>query len=72
MHAQAVKQLGAARLLGAYSRNPENVTKFAAEFGIQGHQSVDEVLGDPEVDVVSVLTPVQNHTPLALACLESR
>ena len=71
MHAQAVTQLDGARLLGAYSRNPENVTKFAGEFGIRAYRSVDEVLTDPEVDVVSVLTPVESHTPLALACLEA-
>ncbi len=71
MHAQAVKQLSEARLLGAHSRNPENVARFAAEFDIQAYRSVDEVLGDPAVEVVSVLTPVKNHTPLALACLEA-
>ncbi len=71
MHAQAVNQLAGARLLGAYSRNPENITKFAGEFGIKGYRSVDEALADPEVDVVSVLTPVPSHAPLALACLEA-
>ena len=58
-------------MLGAYSRNPENVAKFAGEFGIKGYRSVDEALADSEVDVVSVLTPVRSHAPLALACLEA-
>ena len=71
MHAQAVKQLGGASLLGAYSRNEENVRKFAAEFDVQGYRSIDEVLGDPRVDIVSVLTPVEGHSPLASACLEA-
>ena len=71
MHAAAVKQLPQARLVGAYSRNPENVTAFADRFGSRRYGALDELLEDPSVDVVSVLTPVPQHVSLSLKCLEA-
>ena len=71
MHAAAVKQLPQARLVGACSRNPENVAAFADRFGCRGYDALDELLEDPSVDVVSVLTPAPQHVSRSLECLEA-
>ena len=71
MHAAAVEQLPQARLVGAYSRNSENVTAFADRFGSRGYHALHELLEDPSVDVVSVVTPSPLHVSHALKCLEA-
>ena len=71
MHANALREVSGAHLVGAYSRTPENVARFADQFETRGYRALDELLGDPRAEVVSVLTPVANHVEMALACLQA-
>ena len=71
MHANALAEVSEAHLVGAYSRSSGNVDRFSGQFGIRGYRALDELLGDPLVKVVSVLTPVVSHVEMALACLQA-
>lgn len=58
------------RVTAVGSRRPEAARAFAAEHGIErAHASYDELLADPEVDVVYVATPHSLHADNALAAL---
>jgi len=53
------------------SRSTAAASTFAEEFGIRGvHGSYDDLVADPEIDVVYVATPHNFHAANALAALE--
>jgi predicted dehydrogenase len=57
------------RLVATGSRDEQRAAAFAAEFGGRAHGSYEELLADPDVDVVYVATPHSlhdAHTRLAL------
>lgn len=58
------------RVTAVGSRRPEIAAEFAAEHGIErAHGSYEELVADPEVDVVYVATPHHLHAENALAAL---
>ncbi|MDH7571139.1 MAG: Gfo/Idh/MocA family oxidoreductase, partial [Armatimonadota bacterium] len=67
-HAKALQASEKARLVAIAARSPEPRAKLAAEFGCRAYTTLDEMLADPEVEVVNVLTPNHVHTEAVLAC----
>lgn len=54
------------------SRTSASAARFAAAHGIpRSHGSYEELVGDPQVDVVYVATPHPQHAPNALLALEA-
>ncbi|ANF31721.1 oxidoreductase [Leifsonia xyli] len=52
------------------SRSPESGARFAAAHGIpRSHGSYEELVADPDVDVVYIATPHPQHAPNALLAL---
>ncbi|MBA4062132.1 MAG: oxidoreductase [Isosphaera sp.] len=69
LHAAAVKKCPGARLAGLWNRNQERATQRAAEFGCKNFKTPEELVADPAVDAVFVLTNLETHleyTELAL------
>jgi len=59
-----------ARLYAAASRSLENSQTFASELGFdKAYGSYEEMVNDPEVDVVYIATPHSHHLEHALLCL---
>ena len=60
------------RVTAVGSRSADSARAFAGEFGIdRAHPSYDDLVSDPEVDVVYVATPHNFHAANALAALEA-
>ena len=60
------------RVVAVGSRNLESARAFAAEFGIgRAHGSYDDLVADPDVDVVYVATPHNLHAANATAGLQN-
>lgn len=60
------------RVTAVGSRRAEAAGAFASEHGIaRAHASYDELIGDPEVDVVYVATPHPMHAENAMAALRA-
>src|ERR1700712_5349126 len=54
------------------SRSAEKAKSFAERFGIaKAHGSYEELVGDPEVDIVYIATPHPQHASAALLALEA-
>jgi predicted dehydrogenase len=71
VHARAALVNGA-RLVGISSSNPDRAARAAAGLGApRGYVSSEELVTDPEVDVVHVCTPNHLHAPLVLAALDA-
>lgn len=60
-HARALQASSRARLVAAVDLDGGRLKKFTSEFGCRGYSSLDEMLADPEVRVVNVLTPNHLH-----------
>jgi predicted dehydrogenase len=60
------------RLLAVGSRDADRSTAFAGRHGLpRGHGSYEELVTDPDVDVVYVATPHPAHHPCATLALEA-
>lgn len=61
LHAEAVNELPGATLRGLWDRNTENGPFKAAKYGCNTYGSAEELLGDPEIDIVFILTNMETH-----------
>lgn len=67
-----LKLLPNARLYAAAARNYANAEAFAGELGFEkAYGSYEEMLADPEVDVVYVATPHSHHHEHVMMCLRA-
>lgn len=66
-HARAIADLTGAKLVGCYSSNPASADKFAAEFSCKAHHSLDSMLADPAISVVTICTPSGAHLEPCIA-----
>ena len=69
VHARSARFAGA-RLVGVAASSPESARAAAAELGAdRAFDSAEELVRDPDVDVVHICTPNHLHLPLAEAAL---
>jgi predicted dehydrogenase len=70
--AAGLKVVDDAELFAVGSRNIDNAEKFAREFNAQkAYGSYDELVKDPDVDVIYVATPHVLHYEHTLLCLDN-
>lgn len=56
-------------VVGAYDIREERVAK-AVEAGLKGYSSLEELLADDTLDLVTVATPNDSHKELCIACMK--
>jgi len=69
LHAAAVKKCPGAKLIGLWNRSQDRATQRAAEFGCKNYKTPEDLVKDPLIDAVFVLTNLESHleyTKLAL------
>lgn len=71
-HARAIADIRGARLVGAYSRRLKSADEFTATHGGTAYETLDQLLGDPAVDVISICTPSGAHMEPALAAAKAK
>ncbi len=71
LHAEAVNELQGAKLIGLWNRTPEKAKSKAEQFGCRTYGSVDELLADPKIDAVFVLTNMETHCEYTLKAAEA-
>ena len=69
IHAQAIKAIENARLIGVYS--VQNANEFAQEHGCKVYDTIDELLKVDEVDIVCVCTPSGAHLEPAVKSIQA-
>jgi predicted dehydrogenase len=70
LHAAAVKRCPGAKLVGLWNRSQDRARERASDFGCKNYASPEDLVKDPAVDAVFVLTNLETHleyTKLALA-----
>ncbi len=71
MHARAVAACDGAELIGAYDPIPSHAEAITQQYGGQAFQTLDQLLADPAIHAVHVLTPPAAHVETALAALRA-
>jgi predicted dehydrogenase len=69
LHAAAVKKCPGAKLVGLWNRSQDRARERAADFGCKNFATPAELVKDPSIDAVFVLTNLESHleyTTLAL------
>jgi UDP-N-acetyl-2-amino-2-deoxyglucuronate dehydrogenase len=60
-HARALQASGKARLAAVCDTDAARLARFCGEFDCAGHATLDEMLENPSVDAVGILTPNHLH-----------
>ncbi len=72
-HAEAMRRLGFVDIAAVCSDEPEAARSKASRFGISRiYSNYEELIADPGVDVVDIVTPTYLHYPIAMAALRRR
>jgi predicted dehydrogenase len=71
LHAEAVNSLPGAKLKGLWSWKPEEGKVKAVQYGCQTYDSSEQLLDDPEIDAVFVLTNMETHCHYTVKAAES-
>ena len=69
-HVKHLQKSDVAYLCGIYDIKPERA-QAAEKNGIRAYNSLDELLADPDVVIVTIATPNECHAPLAKQCLRA-
>ncbi|MCA8987380.1 MAG: Gfo/Idh/MocA family oxidoreductase [Planctomycetaceae bacterium] len=70
-HAEAIKHIEGARLVGCHSIPFASAERFAAERGCTPYETLDEMLANPEIDIVTICTPSGAHRDSAVAAAKA-
>lgn len=65
-HARAINAAPCARLVAAADTDAARLAKFTGEFQCRGYGSLEQMLDDPEIQVINILTPNHLHTESVL------
>jgi predicted dehydrogenase len=71
MHLKSLRELSGAKLAGVYSRSPEKARAAGEREGCRWTADWRELLEDPAVEVVDIVTSSGSHAEIALAALEA-
>lgn len=67
-HAKAVRDTNGGKLVAICDMARERADKLAAEFKVKVYYTLDEMLKDPEIDVVNIALPNHLHHEAVLKC----
>lgn len=72
VHARAARSLADLEAVAIVNHRPESMADFAAQVGIKRqYKTVEALLADGDIDILSVNTPNYLHAPQAIAALEA-
>ena len=69
LHAKAVARCPGARLVGLWNRSPDRARDRAAEFGCRTYSTPEELVADPAIHAVFILTNLETHLEYTLLAL---
>ena len=69
-HARAIKDAGG-KLVACYDHIPQAAENIAKEFGCKAYESLDGLLADPNVEIVTIGTPSGAHCEPAVAAAKA-
>ena len=71
LHAQAVARCPGAKLIGLWNRSQDRATLRATEFNCKNYPTPEELVADPAIHAVFVLTNLETHADLTKLALNA-
>ena len=71
IHAKAIAAIPNATLLAVYNRTKEKAEAFAETYACKAYHSIDELLEDPNIDIISICTASGAHLEAAEKALRA-
>ncbi len=71
LHADALRRVDNAELAGVWSRTPGKARDLAARHGATAYERIEDLLADPRIDAVAVLTYPGSIAEYGLRCLHA-
>lgn len=71
LHAQAIGEIPNARLVACMDTDPARAEAFSRRFACRSYDDIAGLLGDPDVELVTICTPSGAHLEPAIAVIES-
>lgn len=71
VHADAYHQLAETELVAVCDLNPARLDQVARQYGCRAYASVEALLADKDVELLSVATPHPSHSELAIRALRA-
>jgi predicted dehydrogenase len=71
LHAKALKQIPGAKLVGLWNRSAERAKERAEWYGCKRYETPEELVADPEIGAVFVLTDLGTHLRYAKLAMEA-
>ena len=71
LHAEAINELADANLVGLWNRTADKGIAKAEQFGCKFYATVEELLSDPQVEAVFVLTNMETHCQYTVQAAEA-
>lgn len=65
-HAEAIKNAEGAELIAVCDTIPGNMEFYTSEYGAKPYINYDEMILNPEIDVINICTPSGSHAPLTV------
>ncbi len=65
-HAEALRAVPRSRFVAVQTRDPSKAAEFHAQYGVLTYTSLEEMLADPDVQVVTICTPHPLHAEQAI------
>ena len=66
-HAKAIQAMKGGRVVACFNQNVDKANTFAAEYGCKAYSTLDALLADSEVGIVTICTPSGAHRDPAIA-----
>lgn len=70
-HAKAIQAMEGGQVVACFNQNPDKAEAFATEYGCKAYSTLDELLADSEVGIVTICTPSGAHRDPAIAAANS-
>jgi UDP-N-acetyl-2-amino-2-deoxyglucuronate dehydrogenase len=71
-HAEAIKNSEGAHFYAVCDTVEDKMKPYIEEYGVKGYNSLEDLLKDPEVDVVNICTPSGFHANIAVQAAEAK
>lgn len=70
-HAAAINEIKNAKLLGFFDNISERANNLAGKYSSKVYKNYDQMLSDPEIDVITIATPTGAHADLTIAAAKA-
>ena len=72
LHAKAIQAIEGVTLVGVYDYLYTYAENFAKEFSCKAYKTLEELLANPEIEVVNICTPSGRHAEQVIAAAEAK